>query len=239
MKLYFLNQNLHFCILSKAENFDLKTQLNIFLNNKYIYEIKLLFNNMDIRMRALLPTLVMISKINPGEKLIVRSKYISVDLRWGQWYRRLWDGEGRERTLERLIEIYSEIRQKVSLILYEMDSANDEKKYEINDTTSYPFRTRNLKELYRTLQSVANALGKSHKGIKNLITTYSDDSHTVSMLESIMDNDIKDIYREISNALPEIYKPEVFIFDTGVISPFKPRNEHILSQNLVTKKKEK
>ena len=77
-------------------------------------------------MRELLPTLIMISKINPGEKLIVRSKHISVDTRWAKWCRRMWDGEGRETTIQRLTEIYSELRQKVSILLYETDNERKE-----------------------------------------------------------------------------------------------------------------
>ena len=122
---------------------------------------------MDIRMRELLPTLVMISKINPGEKLIVKSKHISVDKRWGQWCRRLWDGESREVTLQRLTDIYSEIREKVFFLLDEIDHEN-----------AHIMKTRrSSKDTYRLLQSMANALGRSYKGIKNLMNTYSSYLH--------------------------------------------------------------
>ena len=178
-------------------------------------------------MRELLPTLIMISKINPGEKLIVRSKHISVDTRWAKWCRRMWDGEGRETTIQRLTEIYSELRQKVSILLYETD--NERKDYErssaqqnINSKCKQLSSTnRNMNETYRILQSVANALGGSYKGIKNLTTTYNNDSNTQARLESIMDNDIKDIYKEIINALPSEYKPAIYMF-----------NEHLNERSL-------
>jgi len=158
-------------------------------------------------MRELLSTLVMISKINPGEKLIVRSKYISVDNRWGQWYRRMWDGEGRENTVQRLIDIYSEIREKVSFYLNEIDLINAM-------NSSVQNKSRNANDIYRLLRSIANDLAKSHRGIKNLITTYSDDSNTEARLESILENDIRDMYREISEILPEKYKPTIFLSDS-------------------------
>ena len=187
---------------------------------------------MDIRMRELLPTLIMISKINPGEKLIVRSKHISVDTRWAKWCRRMWDGEGRETTIQRLTEIYSELRQKVSILLYEIDNEIDNERKDCeksstkqnlyNNCIQLSSTNRNMNETYRILQSVANALGGSYKGIKNLTTTYNNDSNTQARLESIMDNDIKDIYKEIINALPPEYKPAIYMF-----------NEHLNEKSLI------
>jgi len=107
-----------------------------------------------------------------------------------------------------LIDIYSEIREKVSFLLNEIDGTAN---ILLNDNIHYR-RNRNIKDIYRLLRSIANALGRSHRGIKNLITTYDKDSNIEARLESIMDVDIKDVYADISKALPEEYKPEIFLF---------------------------
>ena len=61
---------------------------------------------MNARMRILLSTLGTISKINPGDKLIVKNKSIVIDKRWIQWYRRKIDGESRHSTILFLEELY-------------------------------------------------------------------------------------------------------------------------------------
>ena len=123
-------------------------------------------------MRNLLSTLGTISKINPGDKLIVKNRNITIDNRWIQWYRRKLDGESRYSTISFLEELYTEIKDKVNSIINNLNNSSTDDNYKI-------------------LKSVANAIGKSYKGIKNLIITYDNDSSIVSKLEFIIEIDIK------------------------------------------------
>lgn len=157
-------------------------------------------------MRELLSILVMISKINPGEKLIVRNKHISVDNRWFQSILRTWEHESRENTVQRLIDIYSEIRGNVLFLLNGIDNVD------IKSSETRLYKHRSIKDIYRLLRYIATALGRSYKGIKNLAATYSDDSNISARLESIMEVDIKDVYTDIAKTLPEDYKPEIILF---------------------------
>ena len=152
---------------------------------------------MDLRMQDLLATLGTVSKINSGDKLIVRSKYIGIDRRWFQRLQRFMDGECRESTINRLTEIYREVQEKINIMLLNIDN---HKKNE----------NKNLNDIYRTLNSTVMALKRSNKGIQNLIQTYNLDSSIVSRLESIRDIYIHDIYNEVYKFLPLEYKPEEY-----------------------------
>lgn len=155
---------------------------------------------MDIRMQDLLPTLSTISKINPGDKLIVKSKYIGIDQRWFQPMQRFMDGEGREATVNRLLDIYREVQEKIYVMLEKIEKYKKE-------------NGRNLSDTYRSLRSVSNSLGKSSKGIQSLISTYETDSSLTSRLETIRDIYINDVYNEVYLTLPDKYKPESLILN--------------------------
>lgn len=178
---------------------------------------------MDARMRELIPTLTMISKINPGDKLLVKRKRITIDGRWGRSGRRMWDGESREVTLHRLTEIYNEIRQKAALLVHELDFFNEERSRRIpaEDLEKRTYSalpagsrsTRTRHETERILQRLGTAVGKSKRGIQNLITTYGNDTNTEAQLELLLENDVKDIYLRISESLPDEFKPEICGFE--------------------------
>lgn len=150
-------------------------------------------------MQDLLSTLGMIAKISPGDKLLVKSKYIGVDQRWLQSIRRTMDGESREATLNRLTEIYREIHEKIRIMVENIE------KYKKDGE-------RNLNDVYRILRSTANSLAKSNNGIKSLISTYDMDSSLTSRLESIREIYIKDIYNDLYNLLPKEYTPDTYTF---------------------------
>ena len=145
-------------------------------------------------MRNLLSTLGTISKINPGDKLIVKNRNITIDNRWIQWYRRKLDGESRYSTISFLEELYTEIKDKVNSIINNLNNSSTDDNYKI-------------------LKSVANAIGKSYKGIKNLIITYDNDSSIISKLEFIIEIDIIETYFKIKKILPKEFLPDKFIFD--------------------------
>ena len=145
-------------------------------------------------MRNLLSTLGTISKINPGDKLIVKNRNITIDNRWIQWYRRKLDGESRYSTISFLEELYIEIKDKVNSIINNLNNSSTDDNYKI-------------------LKSVANAIGKSYMGIKNLIITYDNDSSIVSKLEFIIEIDIIETYIKIKKILPKEFLPDKFIFD--------------------------
>ena len=149
-------------------------------------------------MRNLLSTLGTISKINPGDKLIVKNRNITIDNRWIQWYRRKLDGESRYSTISFLEELYTEIKDKVNSIINNLNNSSTDDNYKI-------------------LKSVANAIGKSYTGIKNLIITYDNDSSIVSKLEFIIEIDIIETYIKIKKILPKEFLPDKFIFDKNKI----------------------
>ncbi len=185
---------------------------------------------MDIRMQELLPTLGTISKINPGDKLIVKSKYVGIDQRWFQSMQRFMGGEGREATVNRLTDIYREVQENIYAMLEKIEKHKNE-------------NGRNLVDVYRALRMISNTLGKSSKGIQSLMSTYETDSSLTSRLESIRDMFISDVYNEVYLSLPDEYKPDETI---GISLQGFVRNSRrldftksIASDSVLQKEKEK
>ena len=184
---------------------------------------------MNAGMRILLSTIGTISKINPGDKLIVKNKSIVIDKRWIQWYRRKIDGESRHSTILFLEELYSEIKDRIDNIILNLE--NNKKINEMNyplikdefeslceNIPEYESDKKEINnESYRILRSIANALGKSHKGIKNLIVTYDNDTSIISRLEFIIEIDIMETYIKIKKLLPKEFLPDKFLFDKNKI----------------------
>lgn len=154
---------------------------------------------MDLRMQDLLSTLGMLAKIAPGDKLIVKSKYIGIDQRWFQSIRRTMDGESRDATINRLVEIYREVQEKIQIMTENVENCKKD-------------GGRNLNDSYKILRSTANSLAKSNDGIKSLISTYDIDSSLTSRLESIREIYIKGIYSDLYDLLPKEYKPNTYTF---------------------------
>lgn len=151
-------------------------------------------------MQDLLAMLGTISKINPGDKLIVKSKHIGIDRRWFQLLQRFIEGECRESTISRLTEIYREVQEKINFMLITIETC---KESDVKDN-------KNINDVYRALNSIVSALKQSNKGIQSLIQTYNSDSSFISRLESIRDIYIRDIYNEVYKSLPIEYKPEEY-----------------------------
>ena len=169
-------------------------------------------------MRNLLSTLGTISKINPGDKLIVKNRNLEIDKRWIQWYRRKIDGEGRYSSVLFLEELYSEIKDRINIIIINLENNNKINTIDhnsIEDDSKLIIKEKNI-ENYRILRSIANSLGKSYKGIKNLMVTYDNDTSVISKLEFIIEIDIIETYIKIKKSLPDEFIPDKFMFDKKI-----------------------
>ncbi len=154
-------------------------------------------------MDEILITLGTISQINRGDKLRVKGKNIDIDKRYGQFLWRFFDNEGKESTKEYLTTIYNEIKRRTEKSL----SYIQRKKLPADP--EYVDECKNLK-------NIANALGKSFYGIKNLKNTYADCSSMISALNYIIDYVIRPLYLDIFAILKTDgkYTPMKFDFDS-------------------------
>ena len=148
-------------------------------------------------------TLETISQINRGDKLRVKGKSIDIDKRYGQFIWRYIDNEGRDSTKKYLIDTYSEIQRSArkSMEYIRQNKQNNKNSHFIDECIK--------------LKNMANVLGKSFNGIKNLKNTYADCSSVVSSLNFIIDYIIKPVYFAICKELKfdEEYTPYKYSFD--------------------------
>lgn len=161
-------------------------------------------------MDDLLPTLGTIARINRGDKLRVKGKYIVIDNRYAQWLFRFWDKEGRDSTIDFLKQIYRNAKRTVDELLVCVKDHSPEKK----DTVSHRDKCRRLKD-------IGIRIGESCIGIKNLETTYSDCPNILAELDCICNSIIEPTYNEIYNALSGLSEFAIPEKKFGDVNSFK------------------
>ena len=157
-------------------------------------------------MDDILPTLGTIARINRGDKLRVKGKNLDIDNRYGQFIWRLWDKEGRDSTITHLKSVYQTTKSTVEDLLL---CVNEHEQKDKED--------RVYKNKCRRLRDIANGLGKSFAGIKNLETTYEDYPSILAELECIIGSIIEPLYKDICKAMksPE-FQPNIYKFGSVI-----------------------
>lgn len=158
--------------------------------------------------------LKILSKVEPGEKIIIKDHTIEVVdfstynlARVRKWY---WD-ETRVSIRQKLKEFYRDIEDLV------------------NNLTNNPPRFLDMDELKMTLSRLLKDLCKSSTGIKNLVLTYNEDKTTRSELETVLER--------INNILLKIQKKIETKID-GIQLDIKSDNGLLYKEEFVMNKNE-
>lgn len=147
-------------------------------------------NCIDASLDSLILNLKIISKLKPGYKLSLKKNIngmneIYIDTGYLQYLYRLFSDNSRNNTIKFLELLDKEITKKIEELVIKEKS---------NDLDMFLNSKENI------LLNLSHNLNLSLVGLNNLINTYSNDEHTVSNIEIIINNfELK--IRKISNIL--------------------------------------
>jgi hypothetical protein len=125
----------------------------------------------DLTLNDLHANLIIISNIQPGQKLIVTNNLLSIDNRYISNFFRWQHGDDRIKTIKFVNTVIDKTFAKIAEIKSDM-------KYVTNS-----FETQNS-----ILQRFNNELKNSLKGLTNLKTTYSTDASASALLDVMIEN---------------------------------------------------
>jgi hypothetical protein len=130
----------------------------------------------------LLLNLEIISRIKENDKLSNQEKILEIDTRVGQFFRRWFTGDSRNRTLSRIEEIV-QLTIDVTQQLLEAEYEDSNKTFDEKETLLRSFETNKSEYFQKFSKNMADAI----QGLNNLKKTYEYDEAIKSRIDMVID----------------------------------------------------
>lgn len=130
----------------------------------------------------LLLNLEIISRIKENDKLSNQEKILEIDTRVGQFFRRWFTGDSRNRTLSRIEEIV-ELTIDVTQQLLEAEYDDSNRTFDEKETLLRSFETNKSEYFQKFSKNMADAI----HGLNNLKKTYEYDEAIKSRIDMVID----------------------------------------------------
>lgn len=140
-----------------------------------------------------------IGSLDKGEKLLIDKDLLVVDERYLQGMRRYYTEDSRERVVEKVFSLISDVHNRIYSLLEEdhRDKLEGYNKYNNSESLEEKQRREKREERCKKIQNFYEGLSVAKKGLSNMKETYTD-KPTRTKLELTTDK-LSDILRHAQN----------------------------------------